>query len=135
MREAEIQAAIRKALGTIPGLALWRNNVGLTGHDPKCQSCGYVLEECPRCHTRFDEDNGPRIRYGLAKGSADLVGLDYSSKGRFIGLEVKTPAGKASPEQLMWLDLVRRRGGFATIVRSPEEALAAVERARQGLSE
>ena len=135
MREAEIQAAIRKALGAIPGVCHWRNSVGLTGHDPKCSSCGYVHTKCPKCGVPYDEDNGPRIRFGLAKGSADIVGLDLTSGGRFIGLEVKTPIGRASPEQLQWLDLVRRRGGFAAIVRSPEEALAAIDRCRQGLSE
>lgn len=135
MREAEIQAAIRKVLGGTPGVCTWRNAVGLTGHDPKCQSCGFVISKCPKCGVQYDEDNGPRIRFGLAKGSADIVGLDLLARGRFIGLEVKTPVGRASPEQLQWLDLVRRRGGFATIVRSPEEALAAIDRCRAGLSE
>ena len=105
MSEGAIQDAIRVALSDEPGLVLWRNNVGTAEH------------------------RGQRVRYGLAPGSADLVGcLD----GRFVALEVKTATGRAAPEQKLWLDLVRRYGGFAAIVRSVAEARAAVARARAG---
>jgi hypothetical protein len=108
MSEGAIQDAIRVALSGEPGLVLWRNNVGIAEH------------------------RGQRVRYGLAVGSADLVGcLD----GRFVALEVKTATGRAAPEQRLWLDLVRRYGGFAAIVRSVDEARAAVARARAGDSQ
>jgi hypothetical protein len=72
------------------------------------------------------------VRYGLAVGSADLIGcLD----GRFVALEVKAAAGRTSPEQRQWLDLVRRNGGFACVVRSVDEARAAIARARKGAHE
>ena len=103
--EGAIQDAIRLALASEPGLVLWRNNVGVAEH------------------------RGVRVRYGLAVGSADLVGcLD----GRFVALEVKTATGRVAPEQKLWLDLVRRYGGFAAIVRSVDEARAAIARARAG---
>jgi len=105
MSEGQIQDAIRLALTDEPGLVLWRNNTGVAEH------------------------RGARVRYGLAVGSADLIGcLD----GRFVALEVKTPVGRATPEQRQWLDLVRRNGGFACVVRSVEEAHAAIARARTG---
>ena len=108
MSEGQIQDAIRLALTDEPGLVVWRNNTGVAEH------------------------RGARVRYGLAIGSADLIGcLD----GRFIALEVKTAAGRTSPEQRMWLDLVRRNGGFAAVVRSVDEARAAIARARTGASE
>jgi hypothetical protein len=108
MTEGHIQDEIRLALSDEPGLVLWRNNTGVAEH------------------------RGARVRYGLAVGSADLIGcLD----GRFVALEVKTPAGRASPQQRQWLDLVRRHGGFAAIVRSVEDARAAIARARTGASE
>jgi hypothetical protein len=72
------------------------------------------------------------VRYGLAVGSSDLIGC---LNGRFIALEVKTPTGRASPQQRQWLDLVRRHGGFAAIVRSVEDARGAIARARTGASE
>jgi hypothetical protein len=87
---------------------LWRNNTGVAEH------------------------RGARVRYGLAVGSADLIGcLD----GRFVALEVKAATGRASPEQRQWLDLVRRNGGFACVVRSVDEARAAIARARTGARE
>jgi hypothetical protein len=108
MTEGHIQDEIRLALSDEPGLVLWRNNTGVAEH------------------------RGARVRYGLAVGSADLIGcLD----GRFVALEVKTPTGRASPQQRQWLDLVRRHGGFAAIVRSVEDARAAIARARTGASE
>lgn len=108
MSEGAIQDAIRVALSDEPGLVLWRNNTGVAEH------------------------RGARVRYGLAVGSADLIGcLD----GRFVALEVKTPTGRAAPEQRLWLGLVRRCGGFAAIVRSVEEGRAAIARARTGASE
>jgi hypothetical protein len=67
-----------------------------------------------RNNTGVAEHRGARVRYGLAVGSA---------------------AGRTSPEQRQWLDLVRRNGGFACVVRSVDEARAAIARARTGARE
>ena len=104
MSEGQIQDEIRLALSDEPGLVLWRNNVGTAMH------------------------RGARVVYGLAVGSADLIGcLD----GRFVALEVKTPTGRVSPDQRRWADLVRARGGFVATVRSVAEARAAIAEARR----
>jgi hypothetical protein len=112
--EAQISAAIRLALGADPTLVLWRNNVGIAEH--------------------WNGKGVDTVRYGLAPGSADFVGVLLPA-GRFIALEIKSPTGRATPEQVNWLALVRRMGGFAAIVRSVDEARAAIERARGGASE
>lgn len=104
--ETLIQQRIRLAIGRVPDLVLWRNPVG------------------------FDERAGQR--YGLTVGASDLIGC---LAGRFFALEVKTPSGRPSKEQLQFLQLVRDKGGFSAIVRSPEEAMSAVQRAREGASE
>jgi hypothetical protein len=109
MTEGALQDAIRLALADEPGLALWRNN------------CGVALHA-----------DGRRVVYGLAPGSADLVGV---LNGRFVALEVKTAAGRVRPEQRQWLELVRRVGGFAAVVRGVDDARAAVARARAGANE
>ena len=70
------------------------------------------------------------VRYGLGTGSADLVGILKS--GRVFCLEVKTPSGRVRPEQNAWLESVRRWGGFAAVVRSLDDAVAALARAEQG---
>jgi hypothetical protein len=113
VKESQIQYAIRLALGSHPRLVLWRNNTGVA---------------------KFKDQS---VRYGLCVGSSDLIGiLDMPcGVGRFIALECKTAKGAPTREQVLFLELVRKRGGFAAIVRSPEEALRAVERALAGATE
>lgn len=112
--ETKIQSAIRYELSRrFPELVIWRNsNAGVETWDPDTAR--------PRFH-----------RAGLDKGSADLIGALHPS-GRFISIEVKTPRGVAKPEQLDWIVLVQKFGGFACIVRSVEEAVAAIVRAKEG---
>jgi hypothetical protein len=107
MAERDVQQAIRLALGRLPDVVLWRNSTGVA------------------------RPNDRVVRYGLCVGSSDLIGL-LAPSGRFLALEVKTAAGRTSLEQDQFLALVRRRGGFACVVRSVAEALAAIDRAREG---
>ena len=120
MAERNIQSAIREALGLEPDLVLWRNNTGV-----------------------FADGRGGMVRTGLGVGSADLVGILRGAAqmhiaarfvGRFFALEVKQARGRASEEQQRWLALVRSFGGFASVVRSVQEAKAALDRARKGES-
>ena len=107
MTEIELQQQIRLELGGERDLVLWRNHVGVGEH-------------------------GGRVRrFGLSIGSSDLIGI-LAPAGRFVALEVKSHRGRTTPEQDLFLELVRRRGGFATVVRSVDEARAALERARAG---
>lgn len=74
------------------------------------------------------------VDVGLGLGSADLVGV-IRPTGRVIGLEVKTDDGALSLEQTLWLTQLRRWGGFAAVVRSPVEAISAIDRAVAGAFE
>lgn len=112
--ETVIQQQIRLALGTRSDLRLFRNNTGSLP-DPR---------------------TGRPIQFGLAKGSADLIGLRTVTitpdmVGRqvavFTSLEIKTPMGRATPEQRSWLEMVRSRGGLAGIARSVQDANEIVE--------
>jgi len=107
--ERSIQHDIRLGLGMLDGVVLWRNTVGVA-----------MLAD------------GSMVRFGLAVGSSDLVGL---VDGRFAALEVKSARGKPSSEQTRFMNLVRKVGGFACVVRSLEEARAAVGRCREGKKE
>lgn len=105
-READVQQAIRLALGLEPGLVLWRNQVGVAMHAERT------------------------VPYGVGGvGGSDLIGL---LNGRFIALEIKTPTGRVRAEQLGFIECVRANGGFAAIVRGVEDARAAIDRARKG---
>lgn len=102
MRDIQVSAP-----SLVPGLRLFRNNVGVA-----------KLE------------NGSRLRYGLAVGSADLIGwlpivIGTQHIGmtiaRFMAVEVKSKRGKLSPEQQAFLNAVRNAGGIATMARSIDE--------------
>ena len=98
MREQDIQRLIMLALSEA-GCLIFRNNVG-------------VLKNAA----------GIPIRFGLAVGSSDLIGI--APGGQFLAVEIKTCKGRATPEQLRFIEAVRARGGVAGIARSPAEALA-----------
>ena len=108
--ETKIQQQIRLGLGTRPDLRLFRNQVG----------------QLP------DPRTGRPVQFGLAKGSADLVGwktvtVTPDMLGQqiavFTSIEVKTPNGRLSGPQRNWLHTVQTAGGFAGVARSTEEAL------------
>ena len=113
MTEASILSHIRAVLGGLPNVRIFRNNVGVG----------------------LSNDGQRPIRYGLHNGSADLIGwTTYTIRpedvGRrvavFTSVEVKTAAGRVSPEQTTWAKNVRQAGGIATVARTSENALHAV---------
>ena len=107
MSEHEIQQRIRLACGHGP-VRLWRNNSGA-----------------------LVDQQGRLVRFGLCKGSSDLIGLrtlvitpDLVGErlAQFVALEIKTARGVVSPEQRAFLALVEQLGGLAAICRSVEAA-------------
>ena len=98
VNEKQIMQAIQLELSKI-GVRLLRNNVGM-----------------------LEDSRGQKVKYGLCKGSSDLIGWIIPS-GRFVAVEVKTPIGRATPEQINFIEAVNRGGGIAFIARSVEEAV------------
>lgn len=74
---------------------------------------------------------GGYTRAGLGTGTADLIGYVLGS-GRYFAIEVKTSTGKVSDEQREWLAQTNREGGYAAVVRGPEEACAHARKAADG---
>lgn len=108
--ETTLQQHIRLALGTRPDLRLFRNNTG-TLPDPR---------------------TGRPVQFGLARGSADLIGwrtvtvtpeMVGTRIAVFTSLEVKTLRGRLTPQQRSWMDAVRAAGGIAGVVRSVADAI------------
>tara|TARA_R110002012_G_scaffold99540_1_gene237595 strand:+ start:108 stop:461 length:354 start_codon:yes stop_codon:yes gene_type:complete len=108
--ETNIQQRIRLALGTDPNVRLFRNQVG----------------QLP------DPQTGRPVQFGLAKGSADLVGFktititpDMVGQriAQFVSLEIKTPNGRLTTPQQSWLHTVKTAGAIAGVARSPEDAI------------
>ena len=96
--ETNIMNACMVALSAA-GCLVWRNNTGL-----------------------LPDANGRPIRFGLCVGSADIIGV--CKDGLFLGVEIKTATGRASPAQTAFIAAVRRAGGRAGVARSAQEALA-----------
>ena len=111
--ETTLQQEIRLALGTHPQTRLFRN----------------------QCGALPDPRTGRLVTFGLARGSADLIGwrtitVTQAMVGTrlavFTSIEVKVPTGRVRPEQQAWLEAVQGAGGVAGIVRSVEDAVAII---------
>lgn len=114
--ESRIQSEIMLAIGAMPDLMIMRNHVGVA--------------------KRFDaKTHTERVEtFGLGTGSTDVVCM-LAPSGRWVCLEIKTEAGRLSPKQFIWHRVARAFGAFVAVVRSADQAIAAVERARKGESE
>jgi hypothetical protein len=62
---------------------------------------------------------------GLRAGASDILVI---LPGRVIFLEVKTPTGRQSPAQKVFQEIVESLGHEYRLVRSVDEALAAVKK-------
>ena len=89
MSENEIQKVILEYLNALPNCVAWRNNTGSRGG----------------------------VRYGLCKGSSDIIGC---YQGTFLAVEVKDK-GKPTEDQLEFLTKVIRNGGIGLVARSVDE--------------
>jgi len=106
MKETDILQKCRLAAHKY-GLQLFRNNVG-----------------------SLEDKRGRWVQYGLAKGSGDLIGyksvtVTPEMVGKkiaiFVSAEVKRPDKKLTPAQENWMREIRRAGGLADIVYSPDD--------------
>ena len=109
--ETTLQQQIRLAVGTNPDARIFRNQVGSLP-DPR---------------------TGRLVTFGLARGSADLIGwrtvtITQAMVGTrlavFTSIEVKTATGRLRPEQQQWIHAVTQAGGIAGIARSVTDAQA-----------
>lgn len=85
------------------------------------------MMECSRGRVRLFRNNvgalqnarGEWVQYGLAPGSADLIGW---VDGRFAAIEVKSARGIITDAQNRFIATVRDAGGVAGVARSVEDA-------------
>lgn len=96
MRERDIQNEIR--VGTADIAMLFRANVG-----------------------KGKTYDGRHFDTGLPKGFSDLFGFRFSDR-RIVFIEVKTAAGRASKEQINFIQKMQIYGAIAGIARSVEDA-------------
>ena len=96
--------------------------------------------QCSRGPVRLHRNNtgtlrdqhGRPVQFGLAKGSADLIGwttrtITPDMVGQqvavFTSIEVKSATGRLRPDQRQWLEAVQAAGGIAGVARSVEDAM------------
>ena len=82
------------------GCLVWRNN---TGALPDRTGSGRI------------------VKFGLCNGGSDIVGI--APDGRFLAVECKTVTGRATHDQIRFIEAVNRHGGRAGIARSAQEAV------------
>jgi len=71
--------------------------------------------------------DGRYFTTGVPKGFSDLFGF-RKSDGKAVFIEVKTEKGRASSEQLKFIDAMNRSGAIAGVCRSAEDALKLISR-------
>lgn len=97
MTEHEIQDEIRKSVS--PYAVIFRVNVG----------SGKTID-------------GRYFKTGVPKGFSDLFGV-RKTDGKAVFIEVKTPKGRPSEEQINFIKQMKNNGAIAGICRSAEEAI------------
>lgn len=70
--------------------------------------------------------DGRHFDTGLPKGFSDLFGFRRSD-GRIFFIEVKTPAGRVSPDQKHFIKQMRECGAIAGVARSVDDALKIIQ--------
>lgn len=65
--------------------------------------------------------NGCPIKFGLCKGSSDLIG--WTSTGKFLAIEVKFGKNILSTDQIKFLDAVNKSGGIGFVASSTTDVL------------
>lgn len=124
--EKDIQSLIRLRLGRRSDVRLFRN----------ISSMVFVGRVIARGNGTVTLASAHEVHAGLFVGSSDLIGWKtenlavLTDEGKivprtvavFTSIEVKTPKGRTSEEQDVWLNMVRQMGGIAGVARSPEEA-------------
>lgn len=134
MIENNLQKLVMLGISRLRTTTIFRNNVGMAwiGRSRRISKPEIV-------HLKAGDiviQDGRPLHAGLCEGSSDLIGwtertITADMVGKkvaiFTAVEVKTPNGRASAEQLNFIQRIRLAGGISGIARSPEEAQFLIE--------
>jgi Holliday junction resolvase len=71
---------------------------------------------------KYIQASGGYVVKVITASKAGVPDILCCIKGKFIGIEVKTETGRASPLQLANIELIKQAGGEAAFIRSIEDA-------------
>lgn len=125
--ETDYVNAIREAVARMDDVRLFRNNTGV-----------------------LRDRGGAYVRYGLAEGSADLIGcvsvmanvvraslpapsMTSFRVARFLAIEVKQPGKKPTEHQSRWLDMMQEQGAIVGVAVHVEDAVQIIEEGKRWL--
>lgn len=121
--QKQIRVGIQEQIGS--NIRTYRNNTGEAWQGKSSRtSLGHVVIENPQ-----------RVKYGLKKGSSDLIGIyqieitpEMVGKkiGIFTAIEIKTEKGVVSKEQKDFINTINKLGGIAGTARSVEDAVGLI---------
>lgn len=128
MSEKNIQTEIMLALSKL-GVTIFRNN---TGNGVAGSQMKRIEKPCTMALLPGDwiVRHGSRIQYGLCVGSSDTIGwrpvtitpdMVGETVAVFTAVEIKTSTGRATPEQVNFIEAVRKAGGIAGVARSVDD--------------
>ena len=106
---------------------LWRNNVGTGWAGQATKVTGGNLRAIAAGLRPGDVviRQGRPLHAGLCVGSSDLIGYRVVDRvAQFVALEVKSPTGRPTAQQVQFLDHINAVGGCAGVVRSVDDASA-----------
>ena len=119
----KIRVGIQDQIGS--NIRTYRNNTGEAWQGKSYRTkLGHVVIENPQ-----------RVKYGLKKGSSDLIGIyqieitpEMVGKkiGIFTAIEIKTEKGVVSKEQKDFINTITKLGGIAGTARSVEDAVGLI---------
>jgi len=81
---------------------------------------GLVAWRVPNGPVMHSINGGQKVfKKSPIKGFPDIAGV--MGNGKFFAIEVKTPKGRLSPEQVEWIAKLNMSGAMAVVLRSRQE--------------
>lgn len=120
--EAKVTDLILDAIAQY-GVRLFRTHVGQSWHGNKPKIVNNILTlNNPRRVTSGIKGMSDFNGYTIVEITPEMVGQRVAI---YTSIEMKDKA-RVSPEQLQWIETVKKNGGFAGVAHTPEDALAII---------
>jgi hypothetical protein len=135
MKEKNIQSLIQLAVSRACKTVLFRNNTGMawTGNQfmhirkpgtAQLSPGDLVIRQARPFHAGLCTGSSDLIGWTVKKITPDMVGKEIAI---FTAVEVKKPSGRATKEQVNFINQINQSGGIAGIAKSDLEAVELIQ--------